>query len=527
MSSVSAALPKILATMVRSGVIPRVTVSARQSKATPRPPVTVALGPLSGSIRVGDLIVFALDGQLLLERVVGATAADVIVCADATPDAVSRLPFERVIGRVVAAYAGAQADSPRIDGALWKFNGGLIARLRPARAAVKSIGASLQEWIELSGIVRPEPAFLALSRVMMAITRGDDDFLAKAIAAVRPDAFFRAALRHGCAGVIYDALTQKGLHERTNLNSLVSLLAAAHADIAARTPRLRQQITQVVAILDDASIPYALLKGAARIGTDAPGADLHPSADLDILIQPDRLDEAVAKFSAVGYRAKDGTAELMLHGRRHEMPLVPPAGGVCVELHVALSNPRLLSHRFDWAALEPNMQTVTASLGSVRCLDAYGTALHLAVHSIGLHKIRDVYLLAACFRREPALIGALDAVVKAERKDPVRLGAALAIAARFAGVERRGSADERKYLRWAIRREDMPPRLRSRVVEAWYGNGGTCFGPTTDYLSQARPIDRKHDFSPTQWVLVQAFSGAFAALYAATMQREVDEIYTA
>jgi len=150
-------------------------------------------------------------------------------------------------------------------------------------------------------------------------------------------------------------------------------------------------------------------------------------------------------------------------------------GDFPVEIHHELALPGTLSLDTSWNALAKHLVTVDGAAGPVRKLDRVGTALHLAIHSIGLGRLRDIALLAFLL---PALSAAersaFTAIIDAERCDPVRLAASAALAMQLAGVAFPERAGVASYLGWALRREDLPGGLRRRsdVVEICFAYPG-------------------------------------------------------
>jgi hypothetical protein len=148
-----------------------------------------------------------------------------------------------------------------------------------------------------------------------------------------------------------------------------------------------------------------------------------------------------------------------------------PDGDFPVEIHHQLALPGTLSIDTAWNALRGYLVELDGAVGPVLRLDAFGTALHLAVHAAGLARLRDVALLAPLLAAlSEAERAALQALIGAERRDPVRLAAPVALAARCAGLDWPERAGVERYIRWALRREDLPLRLRTRsdAAEIWF-----------------------------------------------------------
>ncbi|MDF1587172.1 nucleotidyltransferase family protein [Marinimicrococcus flavescens] len=149
------------------------------------------------------------------------------------------------------------------------------------------------------------------------------------------------------------------------------VLLAAERDRAARA-----QLEELVAALNAAGIVPLLLKGAAYMAEGLHEASApRLASDLDLLIGPDRIDEAAACLRRIGYGALepgDGA------GHHHLPALLRDGAPLAVELHrapVAARCRRLLGT----AGLRRDARAVRTGSGS-RFLVPSPT--HLALHSI-------------------------------------------------------------------------------------------------------------------------------------------------
>jgi hypothetical protein len=152
-------------------------------------------------------------------------------------------------------------------------------------------------------------------------------------------------------------------------------------------------------------------------------------------------------------------------------PLFPPGDGLPVELHTSLAPPGTSSIDLDWSSLQGFMERVPGPAGEMSCLNRLGKALHLAIHAvqpIEWCSLRDVVLLAAALKDlSPSEKERLSQIIRSERIDRIRLGATVALAARLGKIPWPTTPQELKFLRWAVRREDIPLYLyaRSRFLE--------------------------------------------------------------
>jgi hypothetical protein len=120
---------------------------------------------------------------------------------------------------------------------------------------------------------------------------------------------------------------------------LRQFLRAIHLANGQRNARLRTQLAEVLSALNQAGIEPVLLKGAIRL-TDQLYPDLgwRMLQDLDILVPPSRLAEAVGALYGIGYTIAAGSPDLPAD-HRHYPGLVHPAGCAPVELHTDLFPP--------------------------------------------------------------------------------------------------------------------------------------------------------------------------------------------
>ena len=116
-------------------------------------------------------------------------------------------------------------------------------------------------------------------------------------------------------------------------------LQFVHAENDRRNHALRRQLGQAAVSLNEVGIEPLLLKGAVRL-VDGLYPDLgwRFMHDLDLLIPPDRLGQAVACLESLGYCFTRDAAELPLQ-HRHLPPLTHDDAVAVVELHTNLLDP--------------------------------------------------------------------------------------------------------------------------------------------------------------------------------------------
>jgi Uncharacterised nucleotidyltransferase len=462
---------EVVRLLAGSSAAPRVAMRGSSMMPLLHEPMVLALGPV-GDGRVGDIVVFERAGQLVAHRITRVRRGVLQTCGDAVPWSPEYPEASSIVGKVVAVMAHDGSDATRIDTPSFWRRGIYAARLRGLRAVPFRLRSAARRMVKALPWFRPRP-YVALVQAMSAAVRSDRAAFERALRGAEVGAIAGAARRHGCSATLVETATR--LSSTTPAAQyLRRSLQTIGRTVVLRGIAVRAQVVAVARCLDAAGIPFALLKGAARLYRDEPDAVLHASSDLDILVPAADLEAASQALREHGYyeRADERSRRNYRQHHHHAAPLFPPTPGCAIELHVALAPPGNLSIPLDWQALQSRMTTADGPAGAVRVLDDVAGALHYAVHSIGLYRLRDSVLLAVALRALcRADLDVLRAIIKEERYDPIRLDAAVALAARMAGKPWPVSGPVEEYLRWSIRREDVPIYLahRSQLAEGWYG----------------------------------------------------------
>jgi Uncharacterised nucleotidyltransferase len=420
---------------------------------------------------IGDVLVFHNGSVNVAHRVVAIEANGFRTAGDAQPHVVESVPFTSVLGRVVAVWSDGSHEARRVDGRAQGLRGWYYARFHRVRRLLRITGGKARDLIERAQPQRRARATPRLVAAIGAVARGDSERLVTALGGDAA-ALATIAKRHRCDAMLGDAARRFGVTEQLPTDLAVDF-RRARLDAVIATGRMELAVNRTVAVLRSAGIEFALLKGAARVYSKMPGAAFHPSDDVDIFVPARAVDLAVLVLQSHGWDCAESPAErrrFRMH-HHHAVPLYSPSHDFPVEIHHELALPGTLSLETTWNALRGHLVRVEGSAGTVWQLDRVGTALHLAIHAIGLARLRDIALLAMLL---PTLtLGERRTfwdMLGAERRDPVRLAASVALASRATGMpypERRGVAS---YIRWALRREDLPLRLRRRcdAADLWF-----------------------------------------------------------
>lgn len=339
--------------------------------------------------------------------------------------------------------------------------------------------------------------FAALVRAMEAVVCEDGEALRRALRSAPVPRILRQAVRHKCTGLLLAGIGRLGPRDPA-VSALVVPLRE-HARVAMlQSFAVKTQLARIVAALNERDIAYVLLKGAARLHRGDEDARWTAFCDLDVLVRPAENARAIAALARLGYTQPYSGEEIERYGRKHHhlAPLLHAGDWKPIEVHRALAPPGTIWLRSDWDALQRYVEPVAGESGLAPCLNARGTAFHLAVHALALGRLYDVVLLARAFRADPRLYTWLRSVLAHEQTAALQLRAGVRLAARYARVAETNEPDVERYIAWAMRREELPDVLRERAqfTEAWHADGGRLFGPATrralpDYESDHPIVD--------------------------------------
>jgi hypothetical protein len=444
--------------------------------------MVVDVAPLSGPPRVGDILVFKTRTGLVAHRFVGGavtlrdvpeTASAFVTAGDAHPARREVVPAGQVVGLVAAVWSSDAPNARRVDTLHFRLLGAFFARSRRLRSFFAKACAYAPLLIGDPARIAPPPAFAALVSATREFERCRHAEGVARLCSLPQKNIINMARRHRASGLILrwlDEASQAGVAVPSDLREAFRRSTWTNSLQAGRVlARLRDVRDRFVA----AGVPHIVLKGGARLASGEPGADLHFSCDLDVLVPSDMAEFAIATLRAAGYRELFGEREsarfAALH--HHRAALYPPAMDVPVEVHVALAPPLLVSRCLDYAALEPLSRRANGPVGEVRVLDAVASAVHLAYHARDLRVWRDIVMLSRLLRDfDGAARACFDAYVNAEKRDGLRLASAVAAADAIAFDAECGGAVKR-YIAWATLREDLPERMSyaTDIVEAVVG----------------------------------------------------------
>ena len=397
------------------------------------------------NIRLGDIAVFPYAGELLIHRIVSIDKDVVLTAGDAQPGRLERITPGDVTGVLCAAGGKrlrAQGAGAYLRG-MW-FVGARALRARDPRRRAR--------------------VFTTLWRIVAKGQTADSAALRAELVSVETHDLLQCAARHGVVGFLA-ALADRisdlppGLRGR---------LSRARLRIHARRQYLRRQIDEVTRILDAAEIPFALLKGAARMYAGVDEADLHDACDIDILVPVRMLPRAIRIFLEHGYAQPAAERYGRYYEEHHHTAPLVPQRGLPIELHTRLAPFSVASGFAEFEQLISYLRPLGESIKHGYVLDDMAAAFHAAVHGRGIGRLRDVIVLSRLLERMCLADRTALAEMISQYCPGVEVQATFALGALLARGVMPADARTAAYLDWAFRREELPAVLRARaqVIDA-------------------------------------------------------------
>lgn len=166
----------------------------------------------------------------------------------------------------------------------------------------------------------------------------------------------------------------------------------------------RQVVTRLARFFEPARLPVAPLKAALLIHAWGRDPLDRPLSDVDLLVPPDRLDEATRLTEQAGWRFVKEE-----RGGRQRL-LMPRGSGLAVDLHGSLFPPGVF--RLDTGSLLARARTdTTLFTAPVRVLDPLDAYAHLVGHAAltflfehRVHHPRDLAFLATRHALDPGAV---------------------------------------------------------------------------------------------------------------------------
>lgn len=203
----------------------------------------------------------------------------------------------------------------------------------------------------------------------------------------------------GVASLLHDCVRGRAMTPA----SFEQALGAAYQRSAMANAVLSVELSRLLELLDQASVPAIVLKGAALGDTLYGNSALRPMTDLDLLLHPRDIERAVDLLQAQGY----AWTEIEPHsGLRldfeNELVLRSPGPAARpIELHWHLFDSPFYQHRIDEAWFWETAQPVHLADRMALALGLEANLLYLSAHYVlhhrgqGVRWLVDIALLAA------------------------------------------------------------------------------------------------------------------------------------
>lgn len=276
------------------------------------------------------------------------------------------------------------------------------------------------------------PTLLALARSGLT-GQALPDNERSALDGVRWEEVCELAKRHDLLPLIGAGVAVSGVRPPTDVQAA---LRKAFYSSELRSDRAWEQMAPLLAAFRERGIGLIALKGAALAARYYRSPGLRPFGDIDLLVQPERRDEAAALLRGLGYANFESQDERTLEWSRgyHYHWSFMPERGFFAELHWRLMPPEA-GVSLDYEGLWKRSQTFNSPAGSVGVLSPEDDLIYLSLH-IAKHKmaipLRNLVDIAALLRRSSDL----DWEAIARRAEP--WGAASSVAATLGTVAHLG-----------------------------------------------------------------------------------------
>lgn len=255
--------------------------------------------------------------------------------------------------------------------------------------------------------MEPDLARLAPSLLASLVPGGDSPSTSAAPPAQAPpfEVVLQLARRHRVVPLVIEAVGEGRLDVT---DEQLDRLLALEIETAGSQVMVESRLLEAHAALIAAGIESAVLKGVAVAHLDYPDPSLRQFGDADVLVPAERLRDAIAALSGLGWRPASALPAGHLEFT-HAFPMRHPVGGD-VDLHQALGR-RSIGLKIP--AREICSRTTTFELAgtALRALDAGDRLVHAVVHggtSRGvfrrLSSTADVLVLAESPAVDPAVV---------------------------------------------------------------------------------------------------------------------------
>lgn len=186
-------------------------------------------------------------------------------------------------------------------------------------------------------------------------------------------------LRHRLSGLALAHAERHGVRLSPDTRSS---LHEAHLRNVARALTVESTAVKVLDVLEPRSIPYVVTKGPG-VALTYPEPSLRPYGDIDVLVPPDRFQDAMRALASIGFEEYFGTGEPRAYFDgfcREGVNLIRPDGG-SIDLHHRIP-PWVWGERLAFPRLFARSRRIDVAGGRIRTLDPTHNVLVAALHVI-------------------------------------------------------------------------------------------------------------------------------------------------
>jgi len=193
------------------------------------------------------------------------------------------------------------------------------------------------------------------------------------------------AQNHTVAPVLYVRLKERGI---TLPLTIAEQLSRIYLASAMRNTWLFHELGKILRALQAANLPVILLKGACLAEAVYGNIALRPMGDVDLLVKPNDLALALDVLRTLGYVSEHSFDPIAEQALSHHVPPISKPGGLTVEMHWTIVNPRYHAHfnRDDLEQLWSRAKPATISGVSVLMFSPTDLLLHLCLHVSAQHR---------------------------------------------------------------------------------------------------------------------------------------------
>lgn len=191
---------------------------------------------------------------------------------------------------------------------------------------------------------------------------------------------------------------------------LLTNLKEIHQQTTLQNMAIYRELRQISAAMQAAEIPMIVLKGAYLAAAVYPHIGQRAMGDIDVLVPPERLAEAVAQVKALGWQETRPFAMNLADAAKimnHLPGFKKPGAGFMLELHWNIAQP-ISAHTVATAELWADSVPFSFAGSQAAAFPPYLQLLHLALHAAYNHQftfdLRSLCDMAMVISRMPEAV---------------------------------------------------------------------------------------------------------------------------